>query len=90
MVLFGDSLCFCMMVLNVAGMRPRNQANLLLKGRDMLSWSLMCIMIFVELILVFHFLFSLLVAKVTAEVIRLCHLDDKDEHVMRCSIDSCV
>ena len=88
-ILFGDNLCIRKMLLKFAGMKPRNHANLLLKGRDKLSLSLMCIMILVELILVFHFLFSLLVVYVTAEVMDSCQEDDNDEHAVRCSMDSC-
>ena len=61
MSLFGDSLCFRKILLKDTGMRPRNYANLLLKGKDKLSLSLICMMIRVEPILEFHVLFSLLV-----------------------------
>ena len=90
MSLFRGSLCFRKTLLKDAGMRPRNHANLLLKGKYRLSLSLMCMMILEEPMLVFHFLFSLLAALVTAEVMRLCHSDDNDEQVARCSIDSYV
>ena len=60
--LFGESLCFRMTLLKVAGISPRIHANLLLKDEDKLSMSLMCMTQLVVPMLVSHFLFSLLVA----------------------------